>query len=735
MRRTPALALPVAFALIWFTSVSPSRMAAQDPGPVLVPFLVHDVHVPAPAAAQLLVANRATTGEPIQLLELEVASEDGVLERRVLDSTLTGDPDYVALAALGELLPEELAHRHCHARYFADPDAEELEGEAAREGLARYQSLLRDLTPRYQATARRPFAALNHVLAYDQLFDGSEAPGATAEVTWTVTWSNLAGAVRRSSVSEVVSFRGPRPGLPETLQQGGSLSLHSGDLHVHSCHGEALGACGPGSNCTAESFQVSGSFSYAQLKSQYQVLGMDWFTATDHSYCINDTAEYNAIVAETAAITDGSFVCIPDTELSSNEVGSQTGVDLADALCLGLTPQNHMGAHGISSRFPGGSDGLLGFCSGLEDFTTNVTNIRAQGGYPIVNHPDGLNFGWNSRDTAAGQEFNGLHGVEIWNGESMTGQGGNVSSWVDWLLAGRVLYAYSGSDTHGEAFAFGANHALVEGAFSTASLEAALKAGRVYLSNGPSLVLEGKLGGSILPMGAQVTLPSPVPTGSVEVTAHVDMGAATGSVTLFRGRVGDASETAIGQSSAQTGSFSFSVTDALAGGRTYYRAYVEDSSGDLSAYSNPIFLSEGTGDPITYCVGKENSTGCVPAMSTVGVASASAGSGFSLNADLVRNDQFGILVYAYQAAFIPFDDATLCVGGSLFRTPIQNSGGSSSGADCSGQLQIDFNAWIATGNDPGLVAGTTSFAQYWYRDPAVPSTTGLSDATQFLIYP
>jgi len=75
------------------------------------------------------------------------------------------------------------------------------------------------------------------------------------------------------------------------------------------------------------------------------------------------------------------------------------------------------------------------------------------------------------------------------------------------------------------------------------------------------------------------------------------------------------------------------------------------------------------------------------------------------------------------------------VGGSLSRTPIQNSGGSSSGADCTGQLQFDFNAWIATGNDPGLVAGTTSFAQYWYRDPQVPSTTGLSDATQFLIYP
>ncbi len=70
-----------------------------------------------------------------------------------------------------------------------------------------------------------------------------------------------------------------------------------------------------------------------------------------------------------------------------------------------------------------------------------------------------------------------MHGVEIWNGGLQTGQGGNVGLWVDWLLAGRLLYAYGGSDTHDAAFDFGANHVIVDGALTDDNLEAALKAG------------------------------------------------------------------------------------------------------------------------------------------------------------------------------------------------------------------------------------------------------------------
>lgn len=48
-------------------------------------------------------------------------------------------------------------------------------------------------------------------------------------------------------------------------------------------------------------------------------------------------------------------------------------------------------------------------------------------------------------------------------------------------------------------------------------------------------------------------------------------------------------------------------------------------------------------------------------------------------------------------------------------------------------LSLDFNGWIASGIEPALVAGQHVAAQFWYRDPQIPSTTGLSDAVQFEI--
>ena len=205
MRRASALVLPLAFALLWFTSLAPS--AKQDPGPVLVPFLVREVFEPVPAAAQLLVANRAEDGETVELLELEVSTRDGVLERLPLSEVLAADPDYVEVCAERELMPFEIAHNHSLLRWFAPQSAEQYSGAAAREALQGYQRKVVELAERYADPSARPYAALNHVLPYDQLFDGSEAPGTAAVVTWTVRWRAGAGPVRRSSVSQVVVFR------------------------------------------------------------------------------------------------------------------------------------------------------------------------------------------------------------------------------------------------------------------------------------------------------------------------------------------------------------------------------------------------------------------------------------------------------------------------------------------------------------------------------------------------
>jgi hypothetical protein len=69
------------------------------------------------------------------------------------------------------------------------------------------------------------------------------------------------------------------------------------------------------------------------------------------------------------------------------------------------------------------------------------------------------------------------------------------------------------------------------------------------------------------------------------------------------------------------------------------------------------------------------------------------------------------------------------------RTPVQGSGGSASGDDCSGYFSYDFNARIQSGVDPLLVPGAEVFCQYWSRDPWSASTTSLSNALRFLVQP
>jgi hypothetical protein len=139
--------------------------------------------------------------------------------------------------------------------------------------------------------------------------------------------------------------------------------------------------------------------------------------------------------------------------------------------------------------------------------------------------------------------------------------------------------------------------------------------------------------------------------------------------------------------------------------------------------------------PTAFCTAKTNSLGCAPSMSSSGAPSVSSSTPFLVNCSSVLNQVSGLLFYSQGPGAAPFQGGTLCVRLPTRRTPPQNSGGSSSGADCSGVLSIDFNARIQSGVDPTLVAGAEVFGQYWSRDPASPSTTSLSNGLRFLIRP
>jgi hypothetical protein len=142
--------------------------------------------------------------------------------------------------------------------------------------------------------------------------------------------------------------------------------------------------------------------------------------------------------------------------------------------------------------------------------------------------------------------------------------------------------------------------------------------------------------------------------------------------------------------------------------------------------------------PTTYCTAKVNSRGCLPAILPSGVPAASAPSGFTVDGQSVLNNTAGMLVYSTAgAAAIPFAGGTLCLQAPRRRTPAQPSGGATTGVDCSGRFSIDFNAWIATGVNPSLLAGVNVWAQYWSRDPgfSAPNNVSLTDAVSFTIGP
>lgn len=138
--------------------------------------------------------------------------------------------------------------------------------------------------------------------------------------------------------------------------------------------------------------------------------------------------------------------------------------------------------------------------------------------------------------------------------------------------------------------------------------------------------------------------------------------------------------------------------------------------------------------PTVYCTSKTNSLGCVPSISAAGSASVS-GSPFVIASSAQLNQRPGLLFYGFEAQSLPYQGGWLCVRAPVRRTPLLNSGGSTSGNDCSGVYSFDFDAWIQSGVDPALTTGTIAYAQFWSRDPGVSFATVRSDALRFGIAP
>lgn len=126
-----------------------------------------------------------------------------------------------------------------------------------------------------------------------------------------------------------------------------------------------------------------------------------------------------------------------------------------------------------------------------------------------------------------------------------------------------------------------------------------------------------------------------------------------------------------------------------------------------------------SGNAEFYCTAKTDSKGCTPELEEIGCPSASAGSGWIIRVNRITSSQTAAqIIYGTMGGA----QTPLAGGGFLcVRPPIERTaaveGSGAPGVPCSNSFRIDFNAYIASGVDPALVAGQQVWLQFWYIDP------------------
>ena len=172
------------------------------------------------------------------------------------------------------------------------------------------------------------------------------------------------------------------------------------------------------------------------------------------------------------------------------------------------------------------------------------------------------------------------------------------------------------------------------------------------------------------------------------------------------------------------------------------RVRMDNSGTDYEDISNANFtINAPCGTAANYCTAGTSASGCQASLSTTGTASATAASGFLLNAGTVEGGKGGLYFYGANGR-----QASTWGNGTSFQCvlpPVKRGGllvGAGTAGNCDGSFSQDLNArWCPTcpkpSHNPG--AGAVVQAQLWYRDPFNTSnqTTSLSDAIEFVVCP
>jgi hypothetical protein len=145
--------------------------------------------------------------------------------------------------------------------------------------------------------------------------------------------------------------------------------------------------------------------------------------------------------------------------------------------------------------------------------------------------------------------------------------------------------------------------------------------------------------------------------------------------------------------------------------------------------------------PTNYCTAGVSANGCASTLSAVGLASASASSGFTVTANALEGARSGTFFMSSNGRQAnPWGNGTSfqCVVPPVHRAGVQLASGTP--GQCDGAIARDLNAlWCAScpkpAKNPG--AGALVQIQLWYRDPQNTSnqTTSMSDALEFTVGP
>jgi len=181
------------------------------------------------------------------------------------------------------------------------------------------------------------------------------------------------------------------------------------------------------------------------------------------------------------------------------------------------------------------------------------------------------------------------------------------------------------------------------------------------------------------------------------------------------------------------------VDAATSFGGKFYFAGAFTQAGDTASAYLARWAPACNCPPVSYCTAGVTTNGCQAQMAASGTPSASASSGFTLQALQVEGAKAGLIFYGVNGRHAsPWGSGTsfLCLRAPTQRMSFQQTGGTA--GQCDGLLTTDWNAWRAT--HPATLgapfaAGQVVQAQGWFRDPPAPKATSLSNAIEFYVCP